>query len=47
MKQKDGSRMVTIMRADQAKLADKEFYRKGLNVIGFYLKKGDEISDLQ
>lgn len=43
MKQKDGSRMISVMRADDAKLADREFYRKGLNVIGFYLKKGDEI----
>lgn len=44
MKQKDGSRMVAVMRADQAKLTDQEFYRKGLNVVGFYLKKGDEIN---
>jgi DNA gyrase subunit A len=44
MKQKDGSKMVSVMRAEQAKLADPEFYRKGLNVIGFYLKKGDEIA---
>lgn len=43
MKQKDGSRMVKMMRADQAKLTDPEFYRKGLNVVGFYLKKGDEL----
>ncbi len=43
MKQKDGSKMTSVMQADQAKLADREFYRKGLNVIGFYLKKGDEI----
>lgn len=45
MKQKDGSKMVSVMRADQAKLADPEFYRKGLNVVGFYLKKGDELGD--
>jgi DNA gyrase/topoisomerase IV subunit A len=44
MKQKDGSRMVTVMRAEHAQFADPEFYRKGLNVIGFYLKKGDVIS---
>ncbi|HEX2969868.1 MAG TPA: hypothetical protein VHO46_12280 [Bacteroidales bacterium] len=43
MKQKDGSKMVKIIKADQAKFADPEFYRKGLNVVGFYLKKGDEI----
>lgn len=43
MKQKDGSRMSMVIRADQAGLADREFYRKGLNVVGFYLKKGDEL----
>jgi len=43
MKQKDGSKMVRTLRADQGKLADPEFYRKGLNVVGFYLKKGDEV----
>lgn len=43
MKQKDGSIMATMMRADQSKLSDPEFYRKGLNVVGFYLKKGDEV----
>ena len=43
LKQKDGSKMVSVMLADQAKLTDPEFYRKGLNVVGFYLKKGDEL----
>jgi DNA gyrase subunit A len=43
LKQKDGSKMVSVITADQAKLSDPEFYRKGLNVVGFYLKKGDEI----
>lgn len=43
MKQKDGSRMTAVMRAEHASLADPEFYRKGLNVIGFYLRKGDSI----
>lgn len=43
MKQKDGSSMISVMRAEQAKLADPEFYRKGLNVVGFYLRKGDEV----
>lgn len=45
MKQKDGSRMIAVMRADQAHLAEPEYYRKseGLNVVGYYLKKGDEI----
>ncbi|HLN54755.1 MAG TPA: hypothetical protein VK207_02115 [Bacteroidales bacterium] len=43
MKQKDGSRMTKVLRADQSGLTDREFYRKGLNVVGFYLKKGDQI----
>jgi DNA gyrase subunit A len=45
MKQKDGSSMVKVMRAEHAKFAEPEYYRKseGLNVIGFYLKKGDEV----
>ena len=43
MKQKDGSRMIKMVRSDQTRLADPEFYRKGLNVVGFYLKKGDEV----
>lgn len=43
MKQKDGSSMVKVMKADQAKLQDPGFYRKGLNVVGFYLRKGDEV----
>ncbi|HLP74168.1 MAG TPA: hypothetical protein VK155_14780 [Bacteroidales bacterium] len=43
MKQKDGSTMMKVIRADQSKLQDPEFYRKGLNVVGFYLRKDDEI----
>ncbi len=43
LKQKDGSKTVSVLTADQAKLADPEFYRKGLNVVGFYLRKGDEL----
>lgn len=43
MKQKDGSSMVALMKSDQSNLSDPEFYRKGLNVVGFYLKKGDDI----
>lgn len=44
MKQKDGSTMIAVKRADQTQLSDPEYYRKneGLNVIGFYLKKEDE-----
>ncbi|NTW31836.1 MAG: hypothetical protein HGB12_04295 [Bacteroidetes bacterium] len=45
MKQKDGSIMLTVKRAEQAKLNDHEYYRKSecLNVVGYYLKQGDEI----
>jgi DNA gyrase/topoisomerase IV subunit A len=45
MKQKDGSSMITVKRAEQANLTDPGYYRKseGLNVVGFYLKKGDEV----
>lgn len=45
MKQKDGSIMTMVKRADLAHLSDPEYYRKSeaLNVIGFYLRKGDEV----
>jgi DNA gyrase/topoisomerase IV subunit A len=45
MKQKDGSSMITVKRAEQANLTDPGYYRKseGLNVVGYYLKKGDEV----
>jgi DNA gyrase/topoisomerase IV subunit A len=45
MKQKDGSHMIRVKRADQTRLTDPEYYRKseGLNVVGYYLKKEDEI----
>ena len=45
MKQKDGSTMIRVERLDQSKLSEAEYYRKseGLNVVGFYLKKGDEV----
>jgi DNA gyrase/topoisomerase IV subunit A len=45
MKQKDLSSMIKVKRAEQTKLIDPEYYRKseGLNVVGYYLKKGDEI----
>jgi DNA gyrase/topoisomerase IV subunit A len=45
MKQKDGSIMTLVKRAEMAQFAEPEYYRKseGLNVIGFYLRKGDEI----
>jgi len=45
MKPKDGSVMIKVNRLENTKLADPEYYRKSdsLNVIGFYLKQGDEI----
>lgn len=45
MKQKDGSFMMKVERAEHTKLSEPEYYRKseGLNVVGYYLKKGDEI----
>jgi DNA gyrase subunit A len=45
MKQKDGSSMVKVRRAEQTRLEDPEYYRKSesLNVVGYYLKQGDEV----
>ena len=45
MKSKDRSLMTKVKKAKDMKFADPEYYRKseGLNVVGFYLKEGDEI----
>ena len=45
MKEKKGSSMIRVRRASQAKFSDPEYYRRseGLNMVGFYLKEGDEI----
>jgi DNA gyrase subunit A len=45
MKPKDGSSMIKVKRLEHTKLTEPEYYRKseGLNVVGFYLKPGDEI----
>lgn len=45
LKQKDGSYMTKLKKLNQVKLQDPEYYRKdeGLNVVGYYLRKGDEI----
>jgi len=42
---KNSSFMMKLIRAELAKLNDAEYYRKseGLNVVGYYLKLGDEI----
>ena len=45
MKQKTGSSMIKVKRAEHTKLVEPEYYRKSesLNVVGYYLKQGDEI----
>jgi DNA gyrase/topoisomerase IV subunit A len=45
MKQKDGSSMIKVSRLNHTKLAEPEYYRKSdsLNVVGYYLKPGDEV----
>jgi DNA gyrase/topoisomerase IV subunit A len=45
MKQKEGSTMIKVKRAEQTKIVEPEYYRKSdsLNVVGYYLKQGDEI----
>ena len=45
MKSKDGSSMIKVKRLENMKLAEPEYYRKSetLNVVGYYLKQGDEI----
>ena len=45
MKRKVGSSMIKVKRLEHAKLVEPEYYRKseGLNVVGYYLKQGDEI----
>ena len=45
MKSKDGSSMIKVKRLENTKLTEPEYYRKSetLNVVGYYLKQGDEI----
>lgn len=45
MKQKDNSIMTKVKKLNQVKLQDAEYYRKdqSLNIVGYYLKQGDEI----
>jgi DNA gyrase/topoisomerase IV subunit A len=45
MKAKKGSSMIKVKKASQTKLSEPEYYRKseGLNVVGYYLKPGDEL----
>lgn len=45
MKPKNGSSVIKIRNIDEVKLSDPEYYRKDgqLNIVGYYLKQGDEI----
>jgi len=45
MKSKDGSSMIKVKRLENTKLTEPEYYRKSdtLNVVGYYLKQGDEV----
>ena len=45
MKQKDNSIMAKVKKLNQVNLQDAEYYRKdqSLNIVGYYLKQGDEI----
>ena len=45
VKPKDGSSMLKVKRLEQTKLTEPEYYRKSetLNVVGYYLKAGDEV----
>ena len=45
MKQKHGSKMTKLLKTNQVKFNDPDYYRKeeGLNAIGYYLKQGDDI----
>jgi DNA gyrase subunit A len=42
VKAKNGSSVLKVKKIDQVKFADPEYYRKGLNTVGYYLKPGDE-----
>ena len=44
-KQKAGSFMIRMKNLSQTKLQDPDYYRKDgmLNVVGFYLKNGDDV----
>ena len=43
MKSKHNSKVISVKKENQINIQDQEYYRKGLNVIGFYLKEGDFI----
>jgi len=41
VKAKDGSKVLKVKKLEQVKFADPEYYRKGLNTVGYYLKPED------
>jgi DNA gyrase subunit A len=45
VKEKSGSTMIKVKRLENTKLTEPEYYRKSetLNVVGYYLKQGDEL----
>jgi very-short-patch-repair endonuclease/DNA polymerase III delta prime subunit len=43
IKEKYNSVMTKVKRLSHVKFQDPEYYRKGLNVVGYHLKQGDEI----
>ena len=47
VKAKDGSTVLKVKKLDQVKFSDPEYYRKGLNTVGYYLKPGDEFDITQ
>jgi DNA gyrase/topoisomerase IV subunit A len=42
VKAKDGSTVLKVKKLGDVKFSDAEYYRKGLNTVGYYLKPGDE-----
>jgi len=44
VKAKEGSTVLKVKKLDEVKLSDPEYYRKGLNTVGYYLKPGDEFA---
>lgn len=42
VKAKDGSTVLKVKKLSEVKFSDPEYYRKGLNTVGYYLKPGDE-----
>ena len=43
MKSKNNSKIIAVKKGYQVNVQDENYYRKGLNVVGFYLKEGDKV----